>query len=99
MERPHEELKTNDGVDDDDEEDEEGDVDEGDDGHEDGVHDDLETRHAWDQPQGPQHSESSESLHIKTLNLKDGKDFTDHAEEDFNVKNVNINKFEQYNIK
>ena len=69
VERPHEELETNDGVDDDDEEDEEGDVDEGDDGHEDGVHDDLETRHTRDQSQGSQHSESSKSLHIKTLNL------------------------------
>ena len=44
----HEELEADDGVDDDDKEDEEGDVDQGDDGHQDGVHDNLETRDSRD---------------------------------------------------
>ena len=39
----HEELEADDGVDDDDKEDEEGDVHQGDDGHQDGVHHDLKT--------------------------------------------------------
>jgi len=43
VEGAHEELQADDGVDDDDKEDEEGDVHEGDDGHQDGVHHNLQT--------------------------------------------------------
>ena len=75
----HEELEANDGVDDDDKEDKEGDVDQGDDGHQDGVHDDLETRDSGDQSQRSQDSESSQSFDIKALDLKDGEHFTDHS--------------------
>ena len=80
VECAHEELEANDGVDDDDKEDEEGDVDERNDGHQDGIHDDLETRNTGYESQRPQHSEGSQSFDIKALDLKDGKHFTDHAE-------------------
>ncbi len=43
MEGAHEELEADDGVDDDDKEHEEGDVHQGDDGHQDGVHHNLKT--------------------------------------------------------
>jgi len=43
VEGAHEELKADDGVDDDDKEDEEGDVHQGNDGHQDGVHHNLKT--------------------------------------------------------
>ena len=43
VECAHEELESNDGVDDDDEEDEEGDVHQGDDRHQDGIHHNLQT--------------------------------------------------------
>ena len=42
MEGSHEQLESNDGVDDDDEEDEEGDVHQGDDRHQDGIHHNLQ---------------------------------------------------------
>ena len=43
MEGPHEQLEPDDGVDDDDEEDEQGDVHQGNDSHQDGVHHNLQT--------------------------------------------------------
>ena len=43
MKGAHEEFEADDGVDDDDEEDEQGDVHQGNDGHQDGVHHNLQT--------------------------------------------------------
>ena len=43
VEGAHEQLESDDGVDDDDEEDEEGDVHQGDDRHQDGIHHNLQT--------------------------------------------------------
>ena len=43
MKSAHEEFEADDGVDDDDEEDEQGDVHQGNDGHQDGVHHNLQT--------------------------------------------------------
>ena len=69
MESSHEELEPNDGVDDDDEENQQGNIDERNDGHEDGIHDDLKTRNSRDQSQRPQNTEGSQSFDIKAFYL------------------------------
>ena len=82
VESSHEQLKTNDGVDDDDKENKEGDVNEGNDCHEDGVHDDLKTWNTRNQTKRSQNSEGSQSFDIKPLDLQDGKNLTDHSEKE-----------------
>ena len=69
MEGSHEEFKPDDGVDDDNEEYQQGDVDEGNDGHEDGIHDDLKTGNSRDQSQRPQNTEGSQSFDVKAFYL------------------------------
>ena len=69
MESTHEQFKTNDGIDDDDKENEQCNIDERNDGHEDGVHDNLETRNSRDQSQWSQDTEGSESFNIKAFYL------------------------------
>ena len=69
MESSHEELEPNDGVDDDDEENQQGNIDERNDGHEDGIHDDLKTRNSRDQSQRPQNTEGSQSFDVKAFYL------------------------------
>ena len=80
MESSHEEFKSDDGVDDDDEKNQEGDIDEGNDGHEDGVHDDLKTGNSRDQSQWSEDTKGSECFHVKSLNLQYCQDLTDHTE-------------------
>ena len=79
MESSHEQLKSDDWVDDDDEKYEQGNVDERNDCHEDCIHDNLETRNSRDQSQWSQDTEGSESFNIKAFYLQDCQNFTDHA--------------------
>ena len=69
MEGSHEELKSDDGVDDNDEQYQQGNVDERNYGHEDGIHDDLKTRNSRDQSQRPQNTEGSQSFDVKSFYL------------------------------
>ena len=82
MHLSHEHLEPNDGIDDDDKQDQERDLDQGNESHHDGVEDHLQAGNTGHQSQGSQHSECSQGLGIKTLQLHGWQEYVEKSDHD-----------------